>query len=304
MNFDPDTKVLVQGIVEPLGSVHAALMKEYGTNIVAGVSPGYGGQEIHGIPVFDLVEQAIPVMGAIDTSIIFVPPYQLLDAALEAIAAGIRQIIIVTTGIPPLDMVQLVRQAEATDTLVVGPNCPGIIVPGKIMLGTHPGHLYLPGSVGVISCTGTLTYEIAYELTQAGIGQSIVVGMGSDAIVGSSFSQWLQMLDEDEHTEAIVIVGETGGNGAEENAAHYIAEAIDKPAIAYLAGQHTPQEKRRGHAATLIASKLSVKEGLTETDDWGAERKIQAFKQHKIPLADRPSTLVKLVKKALSAKKK
>lgn len=304
MNFSPDTKVLVQGIVEPLGSVHAALMKEYGTNIVAGVSPGHGGQELHGIPIFDLVEQVIPVMGTIDTTILFVPPYALLDAAFEAIAAGIRQIIIITAGIPPLDMVKLVRKAEATETLVVGPNCPGIVVPGKTILGTHPAQLYTPGTVGVISCTGTLTYEVALELTQAGMGQSIVVGVGSDAIVGSSLSQWLQMLDEDEQTEAIVLVGETGGNGGEEAAAYYIAEAIDKPVIVYLAGQQTPQEKRRGHAATLIASKLSAKDGLTEDDDRGAERKIAAFKQNKIPLADRPSSIVKLLKKALPAKKK
>lgn len=308
MNFSPDSKVLVQGITEQLGAGYAALMKDYGTNVVAGVSPGHGGQQLEGIPIFDLVEEAAYRLGAIDTTIIFVPPYEVLDAALEAIAAGIPQIIIITPGMPPLDMVKLVRKAEATDTLVVGPNCPGIIVPGKVLLGTHPTQVYTPGAVGLISSTGTLTYEVAMELTNAGFGQSIGVGIGNDAIVGSSFPQWLQMLDEDEQTQAIVLVGETGGYGGEETAARYIAEAIDKPVVAYLAGQLAPQKRRRGHAGTLIATKLSAKEtkpGINAIDFEPAARKIEAFKQGKIPLADRPSDLVKLLKKALkSASKK
>lgn len=303
MNFSPDSKVLVQGITEPLGASHAAKMKAYGTNVVAGVSPGHGGQELDGMPIFDLVEQATAAVGMVDTTLIFVQPYWVLDAAYEAIAAGIRQIIIVTAGMPPLDMVQLVRKAEATETLVVGPNCPGIILPGKQLLGTHPTELYSPGKVGLISCMGTLTYEVALELTQAGLGQSIGVCIGSDPIVGSSFAQWLQILDEDDGTHAIVLVGEIAGNGGEEAAARYIAEAIDKPVVAYLAGQQVPQEKLRGHAGTLIASQLLAKEGKEKVNDLNmATRKIEAFKQRKIALADRPSEIVRLLKKVLKKK--
>lgn len=308
MNFNPDNKVLVQGITEPLGASHAAKMKAYGTNVVAGVSPGNGGEELDGIPIFDLVEQATAAVGMVDTTLIFVPPYWVLDAAYEAIASGIRQIIIITAGMPPLDMVQLVRKAEATETLVVGPNCPGIILPGKMLLGTHPTQLYSPGKVGLIGCTGTLTYEVALELTKAGLGQSIGVGIGSDAIVGSSFAQWLQILDEDDDTQAIVLVGEIAGNGGEEAAARYIKDAIDKPVVAYLAGQQVPQEKLRGHAGTLIASQLLAKERKEKVMDAKtaelnlAARKIEAFKQGKIPLADRPSEIVKLLKKVLKKK--
>ncbi|MGK7903192.1 MAG: CoA-binding protein [Hormoscilla sp.] len=308
MNFSPDNKVLVQGITEPLGANHAAKMKAYGTNVVAGVSPGNGGQELDGMPIFDLVEQATAAVGMVDTTLIFVPPYWVLDAAYEAIAAGIRQIIIITAGMPPLDMVQLVRKAEATETLVVGPNCPGIILPGKMLLGTHPTQLYTPGKVGLIGCTGTLTYEVALELTKAGLGQSIGVGIGSDAIVGSSFAQWLQILEEDDDTQAIVLVGEIAGNGGEEAAARYIKEAIDKPVVAYLAGQQVPQEKLRGHAGTLIASQLLSKAGKEKGIDGKtaelsmAARKIEAFQQGKIPLADRPAEIVRLLKKVLKKK--
>ena len=193
MNLTPESKVLIQGITEPLFSTHAARMKAYGTNVVAGVNPGQGGQILHDIPVFDLVEQALAAVGAVDTTIIFVGPYQALDAALEAISAGIRQIIIVSAGMPPLDMVRLLRKTEATETLVVGPNSPGIIVPGKILLGTHALEFYIPGRIGIVSRSTTLTYEIALELTKASLGQSISVSIGSDAIAGSSFLQWLQI---------------------------------------------------------------------------------------------------------------
>ena len=207
MNFSPESKVLIQGISEPLGSIYAPLMQAYGTQILAGTHPGQGGESLHGIPVFDLVESAVSQLGPIDTSIIFTRPYAVLDAALEAIAANIRQIVLVTEGVPPLDMVALLRKAEATETLVLGSNSPGIIVPGQVSLGTHPPDFYTAGAVGLISRSGTLTYEIALELTQAGLGQSIGVSIGGDAIVGSSFPQWLQILDEDEATEVIVFGG-------------------------------------------------------------------------------------------------
>lgn len=294
MNFSPTNRVLIQGIVDPLGSTYTPLMQAYGTNIVAGVSPGYGGKVFHGIPVFDLVETAQMAVGEIDTTIIFVPPYAALDAALEAIAAGIRQIILITEGMPPQDVVRLLRKAEATETLIVGPNSPGIIVPGQVLLGIHPSEFYTPGAVGLISRSGTLTYEIARELTLAGLGQSMGVCIGGDAIVGSSFPQWLEILDEDDNTEVIVLVGEIGGD-SEEAAAHYIAEAIDKPVIAYVAGRTAPKGRRMGHAGAIIASQISEIGSEIGT----ANSKITAFERAKIPVANYPSQIPTLVKKAL-----
>jgi succinyl-CoA synthetase alpha subunit len=304
MNFNADSKVLIQGITESLGKAHTQLMKAYGTQVVAGVSPGYGGQQFDDLPVFDMVEQALSAVGQVDTTVIFVQPYSVLDAALEAIAAGIQQIIIVTEGVPPLDMVKLVRKAEVTETLVVGPNTPGVIVPEKVLLGTHPQQFYTPGKIGLISRSGTLTYEIATELSKAGLGQSIGVGIGGDAIVGSSFAQWLQILDEDDDTEAIVLVGEIG-SGGEEAAAAYIDEAIDKPVVAYLAGTSAPKGKRLGHAGDLMAAQLSV--GSADqvrpigADPETAQKKLAAFKAAKIPVAERPSEIPNLLKKALKA---
>ena len=294
MNFSPESRVLIQGIAEPLGSIYAPLMQSYGTQIVAGTSPGRGGQSFYGIPVFDLVESAVAQVGQIDTSIIFTHPYAVLDAALEAIAANIRQIVLITEGVPPLDMVALLRKAEATETLVLGSNSPGIIVPGQVLLGTHPPDFYTSGAVGLISRSGTLTYEIALELTQAGLGQSIGVSIGGDAILGSSFPQWLQILDEDEATEVIVLVGEIGGD-SEEAAAHYIAEAIDKPVVAYIAGRNAPRGRRMGHAGAIINAQVL---GLG-ADIGTADSKITAFRRAKIPVADRPSQIPVLVKKAL-----
>ncbi|MDY6940223.1 MAG: CoA-binding protein [Cyanobacteriota bacterium] len=300
MNFTPDTSVLVHGIAEPLGTTHAALMKDYGTRVVAGVSPGLGGQTLHDIPVFDLAIEARQQVGNIDIATICVHPYQALDAALEAIAAGIRQLIILTEGIPPLDMVRLLRKAEYTETLIVGPSCPGIIVPGKVLLGTHPAQFYTPGSVGLLGRSGTLTYEIALTLTKANLGQSIGVGVGSDAIVGSSFLQWLQMLDEDENTEAIVLVGETGGEG-EEAAADYIREAIDKPVVVYVAGRYAPKHRLFGHTEIILASRPNgqFSNSFPTTSMGTVQRKVEAFVQAKIPVADRPSDIPRLVKKVL-----
>ncbi|MBW4521372.1 MAG: CoA-binding protein [Scytolyngbya sp. HA4215-MV1] len=294
MNFSTHSKVMVQGITEPLGSVYTPLMQAYGTNVVVGVSPGSGGQVVQGIPVFDMVEQALATVGTIDVTVIFVHPYLALDAALEAIDAGIRQIILITEGMPPLDMVRLARKAEATETLLIGPNSPGIIVPGQILLGLHPPTFYRPGSVGLISRSGTLTYEIALELTRAGLGQSIGIGLGGDAIVGSSFPQWLQILDEDEATEAIVLVGEIGGE-TEEAAAHYIAEVIDKPVIAYIAGRTAPRGRRIGHAGAIIASQV-IEIGM---EIGTAESKIDAFRRAQVPVAESPSQIPALVKQAL-----
>jgi succinyl-CoA synthetase alpha subunit len=292
MNLTPDSKVLIQGFGEYITATHVAQMKANGTNLVAGVNPGCGGQQIYGLPVFDLVEEVVGQFGVIDTTIICVHPYQVLDAALEAIASHIRQIIIISPGVPPLDMVQLLRKTEATETLIVGPNSPGIIVPGKILLGTQPSEFYTRGSVGILSRSTTLTYEIARELTNAGLGQSISVSIGSDAIVGSSFLQWLQILDEDEATKAIVLVGQPGG-GREEAAARYIAEAIDKPVVAYIAGTQAPPVKHWRQTGTLAAV-------IGRDPDFGtAKSKLAAFSFTKVPVAERPSQIPELVKKAI-----
>ncbi|WP_009631502.1 succinate--CoA ligase subunit alpha [Synechocystis sp. PCC 7509] len=295
MNLQPDSKILFQGITAELCSTHGALMKIHGTNLVAGVNPGLGGQTFDDIPVFDLVEQAVAKVGAIDTTLIFVPAYQALDAALEAMSAGIKQIIIVSSGMPPLDMVHLLRKAEATETIIVGPNSPGIIVPGKLLLGTHRSEFYMPGEVGIVSRSSTLTYEIALELTKAGLGQSMAVSIGGDAIAGSSFLQWLQIFDEDEATSAIVLVGEIGGN-SEEAAAQYIAETIDKPVIAYIAGRKAPAGRHWGHTGTLAA--VVGRGGDVGT----AQSKLAAFKAAKVPIAEKPSQIPELVKKVLKIK--
>lgn len=292
MNLKPESKVLIQGFSEFISANHIAQMKAYGTNLIAVVNPGYGKEELHSLLVFDLVEEVVAKFGQIDTTIICVHPYQVLDAALEAIASDIRQIIIISAGVPPLDMVQLLRKAEAKETVIIGPNSPGIIIPGKILLGTQPSEFYTQGSVGIVSRSSTLTYEIAWELTKAGLGQSMSVSIGSDAIVGSSFLQWLQILDEDETTEAIVIVGQTGG-GSEEAAARYIAEAIDKPVIAYVAGTQAPPERHWHQTGTLAAI-------VGRNPDFGtAKSKLAAFKHANIPIAQRPSQIPELIKKAL-----
>jgi succinyl-CoA synthetase alpha subunit len=292
MNLTPDSKVIIQGFCEFLSPTQIERMKAYGTNLIAGINPGCGGKTLHGLPIFDLVEEVIEQYGIIDTTILSVYPYHVLDAALEAIAAGIRQIVIISPGVPPLDMVQLLRKAEATETLIVGPNSPGIIVPGKILLGNQPSEFYTPGSVGILSRSTTLTYEIARELTQAGLGQSISVSIGSDAIVGSSFIQWLQILDEDDATEAIVLVGQPGG-GSEEAAARYIAEVIDTPVIGYIAGKEAPRGKHWRQTGTLAAL-------IGRDSDFGtAKNKLAAFAEADIPVAERPSQIPELLKKII-----
>jgi succinyl-CoA synthetase alpha subunit len=293
MNLTPDSKVIVQGFSEFISATHISQMKAYGTNLVAGVEPGCGGSKQYSLPVFDLVEEVVKKYGVIHTTIICVHPYQVLDAALEAMASGIRQIIIISPGVPPLDMVNLFRRAEAEETIIVGPNSPGIIVPGKILLGTHPSEFYKPGQVGIVSRSTTLTYEIAWELTQVDLGQSIGVSIGSDGVVGSSFIQWLQILDEDENTQAIVLVGQPGG-GREEAAAGYISEMIDKPVIAYIAGVHAPPAKHWRQTGTLAAV-------IGRDPDFGtAKNKLKAFRKAKIPVAKRPSQVAQLVKKVLN----
>jgi succinyl-CoA synthetase alpha subunit len=295
MIYSQNHQVILQGIAGPLGTTYAPLIHSYGTQLVAGVSPGYGGTTIAGIPVFDMVEQVVSQYGAIDISIIFSHPYDVLDAATEAMRAGIRHLIIISQGVPPIDMIHLIQQAEANDTLVVGPNSPGVIVPGKMLLGIHPPMFYTPGRVGLITRNGPLTYEVARLMTKAGIGQSIGVSLGSDLIVGSTLPQWLQMLEEDEDTDAIVLVGEMGGD-SEEVAANYIAEAIEKPVVAYIAGHTAPRDRRMGHAGTII----EVQQGGFGPDLGTAESKVSALKQAGVPVADRPSQIPDLLQRILT----
>ncbi len=295
MIFSPNNQVILQGIAGPLATTYAPLIQSYGTQLVAGVSPGYGGTTIAGIPVLDMVEQVVSQYGAIDISIIFSHPYDVLDAATEAMRAGIRQLIIISQGVPPIDMIHLIQQAEANETLVVGPNSPGVILPGKMLLGIHPPMFYTPGRVGLITRNGPLTYEVARLMTKAGIGQSIGVSLGSDLIVGSTLPQWLQMLEEDEETDAIVLVGEMGGD-SEEMAASYIAESIEKPVVAYIAGHTAPRDRRMGHAGTII----EVQQGGFGPDLGTAESKVSALKQAGVPVADRPSQIPDLLQRILT----
>jgi succinyl-CoA synthetase alpha subunit len=294
MQWTPDSKVLIQGITCPLGAYAATRMKTYGTQIVAGISAGQKGEQVNEIPVFDLVEEAIAQAGKIEISLIFVEPYQVLDAALEAIAAGIKQLIIVTRGVPPLDMVRLLAKAQATNTFIVGSGSYGLIIPDKLWLGINEAQVYTPGRVGTISRTDSLGDEVAWTLTQAGLGQSLAVSLGIDGILGSTFEQWLQMLEEDELTEAIVLLGQPIGS-AEIAAAEYIASAIEKPVIAYFTGVQAPVERSFGDAATIIAAQLSYS-AVTNSVDKGA---IAAFKQAKVSIAKRLSDIPKLVQKAL-----
>jgi len=299
MIFSFNSQVIIQGISGSLGKTYAPLIRNYGTSLVAGVSPGYGGSDIGWIPVFDMVEQVVLHHGPIDISIIFSHPYDVLDAATEAMRAGIRQLIIISQGVPPIDMIHLIQQADANDTLIVGPNSPGIIIPGKTLLGIHPPMFYTPGRVGIITRNGPLTYEVARIMTKAGIGQSIAVSLGSDSILGSTLPQWLQILEEDDDTDAIVLIGEIGGD-SEEMAASYIKESIDKPVVAYIAGHTAPRDRRMGHAGTIIETQL----GGFGPDLGTAESKVSALKSVGVPVADRPSQIPDLLQRLLTPKRK
>ncbi len=294
MKWQPDGKILIQGITEPLAAQYVGRMKAYGTNIVAGVSVGQGGQQLGDIPVFDLVAEALAEVGEIETSLIFVQPYAVLDAALEAIAAGIEQIIIISRGVPPLDMVYLLQKATISNTFILGSGSQGLLIPDKLWLGICEPQFYLAGRVGIISRTARLTDEVARKLTQSGLGQSIVVGLGTDAIIGASFEQWLQILEEDETTDAIVLLGQINSS-AEMAAAEYIAAAIEKPVIAYLAGQNAPLERSLADATTIIANHLSSSVSTPSP----AQKAIATFKQAKVRVTKRLSEIPDLLKKVL-----
>jgi succinyl-CoA synthetase alpha subunit len=284
--IDENTRAIVQGITGTQGRIHAKLMLEHGTNIVAGVTPGKGAAKVHNIPVYDTVKEAHETHSA-TASIIFVPAPFATEAALEAIDSGIKTVVIITEHIPIKDSIELIAFASQANATIIGPNTPGIITPGKCKLGIMPAHVFTSGNVGVASRSGTLTYEIAAGLTKKQVGQSTCIGVGGDPVTGLNFIDALELFREDSQTKAVVLIGEIGGN-LEELTAEYIARGYPKPVVAYIAGRSAPPEKRMGHAGAIIM-------GETGT----AENKIKAFENAGVKVAEKPSDVAELLAKAL-----
>ena len=282
--IDKSTRLIVQGITGRDGLFHAKKMKEYGTHVVGGTSPGKGGTDVDGIPVFNTMYNAVEQTKA-NTSIIFVPARFAADAIMEAADAGIRLIVCIAEGIPTLDVIKAHQFVEQKGAMLIGPNCPGLISPGKSMIGILPEQVFLEGNVGVISRSGTLTYEIVYHLTANGMGQSTAIGIGGDPVVGLHFRQLLEMFQNDPETEAIVLIGEIGGN-AEEQAAEYIRNNVTKPVVAFIAGQSAPPGKQMGHAGAIISGSSG-----------SAKEKIKSLEAAGIRVAQEPSDIPKLLKR-------
>ena len=281
-----NTRLIVQGITGRDGGFHTSKMKAYGTNIVGGVSPGKGGQAVEGIPVFNTVEDAVKATQA-NTSIIFVPASVAADSILEAAEAGIGLVITITEGIPTLDMVRVMPYLKKKGTKLIGPNCPGLITPDEALVGILPGTIFKKGNVGLISRSGTLTYEMVNQLTTNGIGQSTCVGIGGDPVAGLYYQDLLELYQNDPETEAVVLIGEIGGD-AEEQAAAFIKNKMTKPVVAFIAGQSAPPGKRMGHAGAIISSGSGT-----------AAEKIAAFEAAGVPVARKPEDIPVLVKRAL-----
>jgi succinyl-CoA synthetase alpha subunit len=282
--------VLTQGITGATGQLHTRACKEYGTKMVGGVVPGKGGTDFEGIPIFDTVEQARRATGC-DATVIYVPPPFAADAILEAAAVGIELIICITEGVPVLDMVKVKAYLAGTTSRLIGPNCPGIITPGECKIGIMPGYIHKPGDIGVVSRSGTLTYEAVYQLTQLGIGQSSCIGIGGDPIVGTGHIDALKLFNEDPKTRAVILIGEIGGT-AEEEAAEYIKQNFKKPVVAFIAGQTAPKGRRMGHAGAIISGGRGT-----------AADKIAALKAAGIEVAMSPADLGSTMKSLLEGKK-
>lgn len=287
--INKDTKVIVQGITGRDGAFHTSKMKDYGTNIVGGISPGKGGSDVGGIPVFNTVEEAVKATGA-NASVIFVPAPFAGDAILEASYAGVELVICITEGVPVQDMIKVTPVLKQNGTKLIGANCPGLITPGECLIGILPGTIFTPGNIGFISRSGTLTYEVVNMLTEAGLGQTTCVGIGGDPVSGLYFRDLLEMFENDPATEAVVLIGEIGGD-AEELAAQYIRDHMKKPVVAFIAGQSAPAGKRMGHAGAIISSGSGT-----------AEEKIKAFAAADVPVAKEPGEIPGLVKKKLRIK--
>jgi len=248
---DEKTRIVVMGITGKEGSFHTKQMLSYGSIVAAGVTPGKKGQTVEGVPVFNTIQEAVKNQG-VNAACIFVPPLAAPDAIMECASAGLGVVVCITEGIPALDMVRVMSFLESKDCVLIGPNCPGIISPGKTKVGIMPGHIHRPGSVGVISRSGTLTYEVVDQLTRVGLGQSTCIGIGGDSIIGTSFIDHLRKFKDDPETKGVVIIGEIGGS-AEEEAAEYVRREFRKPVLAFIAGQTAPPDKRMGHAGAIIS---------------------------------------------------
>jgi succinyl-CoA synthetase alpha subunit len=279
---DAETKLVVQGITGSEGTFHTRRNVAYGTDVVAGVTPGKGGQDVDGIPVFDTVAEAVRETGA-NTSMIFVPPRFAAEAILEAADAGVRLVVCITEGIPVRDMAEAYSYLKGTDTILVGPNCPGVISPGVANVGIIPGEVCSPGRVGFVSRSGTLVYQIVHELTRRGIGQSTCVGMGGDPVHGIGFIESLALFEQDAGTDLVIMTGEIGGDD-EERAATYVAEHVDKPVVAYIAGFEAPPGKRMGHAGAIVTGSQGT-----------AAAKAEALEAAGVAVARTPTQVAELV---------